>query len=155
MTPQIALAVTDDEVARCHPVMHQLRPHVTAAEFVQRVRRMQQQGFQLAYLEDEGQVVAVTGFRILEQLVSGVVLYVDDLVTAQDARSRGHGASLLAWLRARAREAGCRYLELDSGVHRAGAHRFYFRHGLSIIGYHFRTEPLDTASVAAPTPTRP
>lgn len=139
---QITIAASDDEITRCHGVMAQLRPHVPLDGFVSRVRRMQQHGFHLAYLADDGVVRAVAGYRILEQLFSGRVLYVDDLVTDADTRSRGHGAALLQWLEARAREAECEYLELDSGVQRAAAHRFYFRHGLSIIGYHFRTPPL-------------
>ncbi|HEX6058661.1 MAG TPA: GNAT family N-acetyltransferase [Gemmatimonadaceae bacterium] len=142
MSHLIALATTDDEIARCHPVMAQLRPHVTEESFVPRVRRMQKSGFHLAFLTDDGIVRAVAGYRFLDQLVSGKVLYVDDLVTDAAARSRGHGEALLAWLTAEARAAECEHLELDSGVQRAGAHRFYFRHGLSITGYHFRSPPL-------------
>lgn len=142
----IALVQTDEEILRCHAVMAQLRPHVPVDGFVARIRRMQSTGFHLAFLADEGTVRAVAGYRILDQLVSGRVLYVDDLVTDDAERSTGHGAALLTWLRERAREEGCEYLELDSGVHRAGAHRFYFRHGLSIIAYHFRSGPLKSPS---------
>lgn len=143
--PTIALALSDSDIERTYLVMSQLRPHVPAAGFVARVRSMEQGGFQLAYLEHEGEVAAVAGFRIMDQLVSGRVLYVDDLVTNADSRSLGHGAALLDWLRDFARRDGCEYLELDSGVNRAGAHRFYFRHELSIVGYHFRTQPLQSA----------
>ena len=138
----IAIAETDDDILQCHAVMVQLRPHVPIEGFVARVRRMQTTGFRLAYLRDSGGVQAVAGFRVLDQLVSGRVLYVDDLVTNEQQRSTGHGAALLTWLQDLARADDCEFLELDSGVHRAGAHRFYFRHGLSIIGYHFRTAPL-------------
>lgn len=138
----IKLAETDDEILGCHDVMAQLRPHVPRDGFVARVRRMQQQGFRLAYRTDGTTVRAVTGFRVLDQLVSGRVLYVDDLVTDAAERSAGHGAALLAWLQEQARAESCEYLELDSGVQRAGAHRFYFRHGLTIIGYHFRSGSL-------------
>lgn len=142
-TPQhIALAETDEEILRCHAVMAELRPHVPLDGFVARVRRMQGDGFRLAFLAEGGEVRAVAGYRMLDQLVSGRVLYVDDLVTDSEVRSVGHGAALLAWLQEQARTEGCAYLELDSGVHRAGAHRFYFRHGLSIIAYHFRSGPL-------------
>ncbi|MBA3657803.1 MAG: GNAT family N-acetyltransferase [Gemmatimonadaceae bacterium] len=140
--PHIALAETDEEILRCHPVMAQLRPHVPMEGFVARIRRMQGEGFCLAFLTEGDEVRAVAGYRVLDQLVSGRVLYVDDLVTNAAVRSAGHGAELLAWLQERGRVEKCEYLELDSGVQRAGAHRFYFRHGLSIIGYHFRSGPL-------------
>jgi GNAT superfamily N-acetyltransferase len=148
--PQIALAETDEDILRCHPVMAQLRPHVPRDGFVARVRRMQGEGFRLAFLVEGGAVRAVAGYRLLDQLVAGRVLYVDDLVTDGALRSSGHGAALLAWLHERARADGCAHLELDSGVQRAGAHRFYFRHGLSIIGYHFRSGPLQAGALPSP-----
>ena len=75
-----------EEIARAFPVMHQLRPHLEEAEFVPRVRRMQQSGFHLALLEDEGRVVAAAGFRFIENLLSGRIMYVDDLVASLPAQ---------------------------------------------------------------------
>jgi len=135
---QVHLAESDSAITRCAPVMRQLRPHIHENGFVARVRVQQAGGYLLAYLEDAGQVVAVTGFRILENLYSGRVLYVDDLVTDDAARSRGHGTHLLDWLVARAREEGCQTLELDSGVQRFAAHRFYLTNRMDIVGHHFR-----------------
>jgi GNAT superfamily N-acetyltransferase len=137
MPHHIEIATTDDAIARCFPVMQQLRPHLVAADFVAQIRRMQGDGFHLAALEDGGVVRAVAGYRFYEKLVSGKNLYVDDLVTDPTQRSRGHGRALLAWLTAEARTHGCVQLELDSGVQRFDAHRFYFRERLHISSYHF------------------
>jgi GNAT superfamily N-acetyltransferase len=133
----IALATTDTDIARCFPVMHQLRPHLLESEFVSRVRRMQGEGFHLAFLEDTGAVHAVAGYRYYDKLFSGKNLYVDDLVSDATQRSRGHGARLLTWLTAEAKAHGCTQLELDSGVQRFEAHRFYFRERMHISSYHF------------------
>lgn len=133
----IDLATTDEQFAHAFPVMHQLRPHLDAASFAGLVRRQQASGYELAILEDDGRVQAVAGFRTLEQLVRGKVLYVDDLVTDAGARSRGYGDALFDWLVTRARAAGCAALELDSGVQRHGAHRFYLRKRMDITAYHF------------------
>ncbi|MBW8881331.1 MAG: GNAT family N-acetyltransferase [Asticcacaulis sp.] len=139
--PVIHIAATDEAIGRCFPVMKMLRPHLTdAGDFIIRVRR--QQGYadwRLAYVEDDGEVVACAGFRVHEWLVSGKVLYVDDLVTVDTGRSKGYGKALLDWLKALAREEGCAQLRLDSGTHRAQAHRFYFREGLTIQAFHFET----------------
>jgi hypothetical protein len=45
---------------------------------------------------------------------------------------------LLGELEQRARDAGCSCIDLDSGVQRADAHRFYLRERMAIAGYHFR-----------------
>lgn len=133
----IAIARSDADIARCFPVMSQLRPHLVEADFVTRVRRMQAEGFHLAALAADGSVRAVAGYRYHEKLFSGRTLYVDDLVSDSTHRSRGHGAKLLAWLADQARAHDCDLLELDSGVQRFDAHRFYFRERMSISSYHF------------------
>lgn len=133
----IALALSDSDVARAFPVMAQLRPHLAEADFVARVRRMQAGGFHLALLADEGVVRAVAGYRYHDKLFSGKNLYVDDLVTDTARRSRGYGRALLDWLLAEARAHGCTQLELDSGVQRFDAHRFYFRERMHVSAYHF------------------
>lgn len=115
----------------------QLRPRLGADELVALVTRLAAHGYRLIYLEEGGTVVAAAGFRITEMLRTGPMLEVDDLVTAEGARSKGHGRALLAWIRAEAERTGCSVIELDSATHRHEAHRFYFREGMHILGYHF------------------
>ena len=134
----IGLAQSDEEIASCLAVMRELRPHLTETEFVARVRRQQNGGYTLARLVFDGEVVAVAGFRLMDNLASGKILYVDDLVTTARLRSGGHGAALFSWLAARARGEGCVCLELDSGVQRFDAHRFYQTRRMLISSHHFR-----------------
>jgi len=135
----VKLADSDADLRRCHAVMRQLRPHFEQEDaFIAQVRRqMAQERWRLAYVEDAGEVVAVAGFRLLECLATGKTLYVDDLVTSEDRRSKGHGETLMQWLEDRGRKAGCQTFSLDSGTHRTGAHKFYFRMGMVIPSFHF------------------
>lgn len=135
--PQIVLAANDSDIARCFPVIAALRPHLLADDFVARVQRQQAQGYRLAYLSEKEAVQSVAGFRIAEGLAWGKHLYVDDLVTHTDARSRGYGAQLFQWLIAYARTQECERVELDSGVQRFAAHRFYFAQRMEISSHHF------------------
>lgn len=136
---EISIAETNSQIAACVDVMRQLRPHLTDADaFVARVRVQQANGYMLAALRDDGIVRAVAGYRFIENLYSGRVLYVDDLVTDAACRSAGHGAALLDWLIAEARARQCQTFELDSGVQRFGAHRFYLLHRMDIVAHHFR-----------------
>ena len=135
---KIAVARTDDEIRACFAVMSQLRPDLDESEFVAPIRRQEGGGYWLAYLSDGGVVRSVTGFRLLENLASGRVLYVDDLVSEERDRSSGYGKALFDWLVKQARSNDCATLELDSGVQRFGAHRFYLRHRMDIVSHHFR-----------------
>jgi GNAT superfamily N-acetyltransferase len=136
----IQLAESDEEIRRCFRVMQQLRTHLTEADFVPTVRRQISSGYHLAYLEENGVVCSVAGFRYLDNLAAGRILYVDDLATDNAARSRNLGTKLFVWLVERAREEGCNNLELDSGVQRFDAHRFYLRNRMVISSHHFRLE---------------
>ncbi len=136
-TTRIFLAETDAEIARCFPVMVQLRPKLTPADFLIRVRRQAAQGYKLAALESNGEVRSLAGFRLLEMLYSGPQLYIDDLITDAASRSQQHGDKLFAWVRDYAVAHGCAQFHLDSGVHRADAHRFYFRQRMFIDDFHF------------------
>ncbi len=129
---------TPQEILQTFAVMHELRPLLAEATYVETVQRVMQHGYRLLALSSGAGVLAVAGFRLSESLSFGKFLYVDDLVTKEDARSRGAGAALLARLRQIARAAGCRELHLDSGVQRHAAHRFYLRERMDITCYHFR-----------------
>ena len=132
-----AVAESDADVARCAPVMLELRPHLADRDFVATVRRQQAAGYKLAYLEADGVVRTVAGFRFMDTLCCGKILYVDDLVTRAADRSAGYGGRMFDWLVEQARAAGCDEFHLDSGVQRFDAHRFYLCRGMNIVWHHF------------------
>jgi GNAT superfamily N-acetyltransferase len=134
---RIGLANTPEQIGLCSSVMRELRPHIKAIDFAARVLHQQKEGYQLAFLEADGVVRSVAGFRILNLLFSSRTLYIDDLVTRDSDRSRGFGAALFDWLVQHAKEQGCEHLTLDSGVQRFAAHRFYLNRGMDITSHHF------------------
>lgn len=122
------------------PVMAQLRPHLDEAGFLALCRIQCDEGFRVVAAFDGGACTAVAGFRIQHYLHRGKNLYVDDLVSDQAVRGRGHGKALLDWLKAEARCQGCGNLHLDSGTQRHEAHAFYFAQGLRATSLHFAIE---------------
>ena len=134
----IFLAESDEQIAGCFEVMRYLRPHLEREDFVERIRRLQQQGYQLAALEDGGQVVTVAGFWLRENLAWGRFTYLDDLVTAEGERSKGYGDKMFDWLLDHARRHDRQQFHLDSGVQRFGAHRFYLTRRMIINDHHFK-----------------
>jgi len=138
MAPTIQFVTTRDDLQRCAGVMLELRPHLTAEGFVEQTTLQLLEGYQLVSLENDGQVLALAGFRIYHMLVSGgKTLYIDDLVTAASARSQAYGSRLIQWVEEYARAEGCVRLTLDSGVDNSRAHKFYSREGLKISAFHF------------------
>ena len=134
---QIDLAESDEDIVACFPVMGHLRDLANAETFLRRVRSQERAGYRLAAVREDGEPVAVAGFRFTENLAWGRHLYVDDLVALPEARSRGYGSALLEWLAEFGRKQGAGQLHLDSGNHRTDAHRFYRREGLEASSLHF------------------
>jgi GNAT superfamily N-acetyltransferase len=137
MTAQVALATELDQIERCAPVMRELRATLTEPEIVERIQQQRYEGYRLAFVEIENAVVAVAGYRVLENLVYGRFLYIDDLVTRAESKRNGFSGLLFDWLLKEARKERCAAVALDSGVQRFEAHRFYFRHGMDITAHHF------------------
>ncbi len=135
---EIRVARTEAEIKACFPILSQLRPHLSDTEFVQTVQRLSADGYQLSCLYCEGEIQTVAGFRISESFGWGRYLYVDDLVTAESARSSGHGARMFDWLVSYARAERCQQLHLESNVQRFGAHKFYLCKGMRISSHHFQ-----------------
>jgi GNAT superfamily N-acetyltransferase len=137
----VELVESEAGVRACHPVLAALRPDYDVEALVAQVARQRLAGYRLAAgRAADGTILVVAGFVVTEKLAWGRHLYVDDLVTAPAARSRGAGAAMLRWLADFARDDGCRALHLDSGVQRTDAHRFYEREGLAAMSLHFATE---------------
>jgi GNAT superfamily N-acetyltransferase len=126
-------------VVACLPVLRELRPHLgSEADVLAQLARQAAEGYRLLAAVGPGKVVlALAGWRFMENTVYGRFLYVDDLVTVAAARSDGLGAKLLDGLAERGRAAGCARLVLDSGVTNSAAHRFYFRQRLTVGALHF------------------
>lgn len=136
---EIKLAETDADLRKTHRVMVQLRTHLDEDAYVAQVNRQRgSEHYQIVALYEDGEVRAVGGFRLGTSLAWGDYVYVDDLVSDGELRSKGHGAALLEWMARYGKERGCAALHLDSGVQRHAAHRFYLRERMDIVFYHFR-----------------
>lgn len=141
----IRVAESDAQLESVSGVLLQLRTAFTKEELLAQIREQKQHGYQIAYVESEGDVLCVAGFVVGTKLAWGKHIYVDDLVTAERHRSRGAGGKMLEWLKSHARDLDCRELHLDSGVQRFGAHRFYLREGFDIASHHFSITDLERA----------
>ena len=137
VTERRGAIIAADLLAAAEMIHRQLRPHLPA-DYLGRLREVFASGAEMAVaVEDDGEVVGLTVFRVIEKTHSGRELYCDDLVTDERRRSSGVGHLLVDYMVRIGRERGCDTLALDSGTQREHAHRFYFREGLTISSFHF------------------
>lgn len=129
--------VSSDDLEPCVPVMRILREHLDpeAGAVAARLRRQMMQGYRLMALIQNDRPVALIGFRLMENLVFGHFLYVDDLVVATDDRGKGHATQLLAAVREIAHETGQDLVVLDTALSNETALRLYRKNGFERVAY--------------------
>ena len=137
VTAADGLVVAPQWLARAETVHRQLRPTLPA-DYAGRLRQVFANGGRMTVVAEDDAVRAVALWRVIENTYEGRRLYVDDLVADEALRSRGYGKQLFDWLELRAGALGCDVITLDSGVQRAGAHKFYFREGMHVPSFCFR-----------------
>jgi ribosomal protein S18 acetylase RimI-like enzyme len=131
-------AETRDEIAACHPVMLQLRPHLLDRDaFCAQIERQQTAGYRLLAASHQDQVVGLAGYRTLENTIYGRFIYLDDLVVSENGRRLKLGTTLLDAVAAETTRQACAHLVLDTGMANSLAQRLYFRWGLLAKGMHF------------------
>src|SRR5690606_7139918 len=133
----VRIAESHEDLAKISDVLLELRTGFSKERLLAQIAEQRKDGYRLAYVESDGEVLCVAGFVVGTKLACGKHVYVDDLVTTARHRSRVAGAKMIAWLKDHARGLGCEHIHLDSGVQRFGAHRFYLREGFNISSHHF------------------
>lgn len=135
-------AETDTDILACFDVMRELRPNLTsAASFLEKVRRMQESAdYRLLAAVEDGNPVALAGYRDKEMLIHGRFIYVDDLITSEVRRGQHLGEQLLSHIFITAKEQGYTKVILDTGIGNVLAQRFYYRMGMLAAGMHFSYE---------------
>ena len=134
----IVEAITLKQINQCYPLMNILRPKLVESEFSDQIGRQNKQGYHLIALRDNGNPVSLLGYRLVENLIIGKFLYVDDLVTDPDLKQRGYASQLLSWTVEVAKQHNCCAVQLDSGFENVDAHRLYLNQGFRLSAHHLR-----------------
>ena len=134
---EIKIASNEVDILKCLDVMLALRPHLLKDEFVATVREVMSNGYQLAFIEENGRAVSAIGYRHLNFLFNGKHIYIDDLSSLPEARGNGYAGQLLEFVFEEAKQHGYKFVTLDSGYARNDAHRLYLNKGFTISGHHF------------------
>lgn len=117
---------TQEEILEAFPVMNQLRTHLDETTYLDLVTEAKEiDMYRLFALYNQGEIVAVTGFKPMITLYYGRFVWVCDLVTDNSKRSNGYGEKLLSFVHEWAKENGYESVALSSGLKRIDAHRFY------------------------------
>ncbi|AGK52862.1 GNAT family N-acetyltransferase [Bacillus sp. 1NLA3E] len=115
-----------NEIIEAFPIMKQLRTHLDESSYLELVIDAQEKDrYKIFALLDDDEIVAVTGFKPMITLYYGRFVWVCDLVTNANKRSKGYGEKLLTYVHEWAKENNYESVALSSGLQRTDAHHFY------------------------------
>lgn len=107
-------------------VMQQLRTSLDEETYLELVEHAyKNEGYHLFAVFEQNEIVSVTGFMPMTTLYNGPSVWVCDLVTDEQHRSKGFGKQLLTFVEEWAADHGYAIVSLSSGLQRKDAHRFY------------------------------
>ncbi len=96
------------------------------------------QSYRCFGLFDNNTLIAVSSGWITVKLYSGKQLEIDNVIVDSSIQSKGYGKVFLNKIENWAKEEGCETIELNAYSQNNRAHKFYFKHGYEILGFHFQ-----------------
>ncbi|MBM7644513.1 GNAT superfamily N-acetyltransferase [Scopulibacillus daqui] len=115
-----------NEIAEAFPVVKQLRTHLDERTYLDLVIDAQDNdNYKMFALYENNRITAIVGFKPMITLYYGRFVWVCDLVTDSENRSKGYGEKLLAYVHQWAKDNHYECVALSSGLQRKDAHRFY------------------------------
>ncbi|MEO5893333.1 MAG: GNAT family N-acetyltransferase [Ferruginibacter sp.] len=134
---EISLATNEGDISKCWEVMKVLRPHLNESDFVATVIEMISEGYQLAFIQEDGIAVSAIGYRFQQFLFNGKHCYIDDLSTMPGKTGNGYAGKLIDYVIDVCKQKGLKTITLDSGFTRIDAHRLYLQKRFEISAFHF------------------
>jgi GNAT superfamily N-acetyltransferase len=118
-------------------ILSTLYPEMQKADYARMLQEMLPNGYHQVAVFEGSRCIGLSGFWINTKLYCGKYIEPDHVVIDPEYRSRGIGKMLCDWIAAEGLKRGCGTALLDAYVENADAHRFYFREGYRIKGFHF------------------
>ena len=135
---EIRELVSETDWKTAFQVVKQLRDTLNEDEYLDYLARMTADGYRLFGLFLGDELVTVAGVNISTNMYHGRHLWISELVTDSEHRSRGFGKKLFEYLVEWAESRRCEKVALPSGLQRADAHRFYEQDvSMESMGYIF------------------
>lgn len=134
---EIRELMTAEEMMISYPLMAQLNEGFTRIQFEEYLPDMLNHGYRMIAVFDNEKCIAVTGMWFITKVYTGKYVEVDNYIVDENYRSKGIGRLMLNWVLDEAKKLNCKVAMLDAYVHNHAGHKFYFREGFVIKGYHF------------------
>lgn len=133
---------TVEEMKQGWPVIQQMYSDMSLNDYLGRLSNAVKLNYrQFACIDSlKNTCLGVVGLWFFPRVWCGLQADIDNFVVDKNARSQGVGKKLVDQCLDYAKKHGATLATLDTFVDNKDSHRFYFREGFTIWGYHFVKE---------------
>ncbi len=128
---------SEEEIKSCYTVLHQIREDMPKDDFLNTVAEQLKNGYKVAYVIEDTQILCVSGFTITTTLSRGKHIKIEDFVTNKTQKASIAAKALLDFIKIYAKQQKCASIHLDSVIDRHEAHKFYLSEDFKIESHHF------------------
>lgn len=119
------------------PLLLDMYPNYSKSDLENMFQDMLLHNYQILIYKHNNQVVGLTGFWLATKFWSGKYCEIDNFIIHPDYRNKGIGQKIVQKILEIAKTENCLMVSLDSYTHNFKGHKFFFREGFVIKGYHF------------------
>lgn len=120
-----------------YPLVKQSNPEMTRRQFETLLGAMLNEGYRCIGAYQGKKLVGVAGFWVGWRFWCGKYIDIDNVVVGKAYRGQAIGQQMMRWVEKEGKRLKCVIAVLDSYTRSHRSHRFYFREGYVILGYHF------------------
>ena len=126
------------------PLIQQLNPNTSIEILEDRQRRMFEfDNYKCFGFYENEKLIGLSSGWITVKLYSDKQLEMDNVIMDESFQSKGYGKVFISEIETWAKENDCKTVELNAYVQNDKAHKFYFKQGYKVIGFHFQKITLD------------
>lgn len=130
-------ARSDADYHHAFPIVKQLLPHLDMQTYAQRMFVARATGYRVYVAELGEEMVGMIGIIANHNLHDGFTTYIEHVVVDEKHHGKGYGTELIRFAEKRARDEGCKLIELDTDNGAEDAERLYHKNGYVVVGkYH-------------------
>lgn len=131
-------ARSDADYHRAFPIIQQLLPHLDMQTYAQRIFVARATGYRVFVAELGHEMVGMIGLISNHNLHDGFTTYIEHVVVDQKHHGKGYGTKLIKFAESRAREEGCKLIELDTDIGADQAEGLYMKNGYVVVGKYYQ-----------------
>ena len=127
---------TIDEMLTVYDVQAQMYTDMTRAKYEEIIPQRIADGYRMLGVFDGDTCICTAGFWIGVRFYCGKFIQLDNMVADEQHRAKGAGKAVVDWIKELGKKEGCNRILIDTYVENFDAHRFFYREGFIIRGYH-------------------